>query len=139
MSNEPEMAAGQMKQFFAELFIWWHRQTLSMRLSTRFRGRYVGMDEFGNRYYQHKKKDRRWVIYNGPAEASAIPPGWHGWMHRRTDVPPSADNYQPRGWQLPHKPNLTGTAGAYHPPGSLLSGGQRPRVSSDYDAWSPDS
>lgn len=128
-----------MKQLLLEFFAWWYKQTLGMRVFTALRGRYVGMDELGNRYYRHKKNDRRWVIYNGPAEASAIPPGWHGWMHHRTDTPPSAESYKPRDWQKAHKPNMTGTAGAYHPEGSLLESGQRPRVSSDYDAWSPES
>lgn len=127
-----------MKQFIAELFIWWHHQTLGLRIKTWLKGTYVGSDEAGNRYYIDKKTDRRWVIYNGPAEASAIESGWHGWMHHRVDTPPSEETYQPRDWQKPHKQNLTGTAGAYRPEGSLLSPGERPRVSGDYDAWSPE-
>ncbi|MGN6100847.1 MAG: NADH:ubiquinone oxidoreductase subunit NDUFA12, partial [Devosia sp.] len=27
---------------------------------------------------------------------------------------------------------------AYHPDGSLLNKGERPRVTGDYDAWSPE-
>jgi len=127
-----------MKQFFAELFIWWHGQTMGMRLLTLFRGVYVGSDEAGNRYFRHRRNKRRWVIYNGEAEASAIPPGWHGWMHHRVDTPPSEELYQPRQWQKPHLPNLTGTAAAYRPDGSLLSLKERPRVTGDYDAWSPE-
>ena len=92
----------------------------------------------GNVYYQGKKNGRRWVIYNGPAEASAIPPGWHGWMHYRTDVPPSQSDYTPREWEIPHQPNLTGTAMAYRPDGSILNPQTRPRVTGDYDAWSPE-
>ena len=127
-----------MKQLIAELFIWWHHQTLGMRIKTWLKGSFVGSDEAGNRYYVDRKTDRRWVIYNGPAEASAIPPGWHGWMHHRVDVPPSAEHYQARSWQKPHKPNMTGTAAAYRPDGSLLNKGERPRVTGDYDAWSPE-
>ena len=77
------------------------------------------------------------MIYNGYAEASAIPPGWHGWMHHRTDTPPSAESYKPRDWQKPHQPNLTGTAAAYRPKGSILGAGRRPQVTGDYDAWTP--
>jgi len=127
-----------MKQLLAELFIWWNRETLGMRVWTALAGIYVGSDEFGNRYYKHKRNDRRWVIYNGYAEASAIPPGWNGWIHHRTDTPPSQESYVPRAWQKPHQPNLTGSAGAYRPTGSLLSTGNRPRVTGDYDAWSPE-
>ncbi|MFN3504577.1 MAG: NADH:ubiquinone oxidoreductase subunit NDUFA12, partial [Allorhizobium sp.] len=99
----------------------------------------VGSDEFGNRYYYDKKHDRRYVTYaGGYADASAIPPGWHGWMHHRTDVAPSDAKYEPRAWEKPHQPNLTGTAAAYRPDGSLLNKGERPRVTGDYQAWSPE-
>lgn len=127
-----------MKQFFAELFIWWNRQTMGMRLWTALHGRYVGMDECGNRYFQHRKNDRRWVMFNGPIEASAIPPGWHGWIHHRVDTPPSGETYTPWPWQRAHLANLTGTAMAYRPDGSIVNKAKRPEVSSDYQAWSPD-
>jgi len=131
-----------MKQLFAELFIWWHKETLGTRIWTWRHGKYVGSDETGNRYYRTKnpgkKGDRRWVIYNGAAEASMIPPGWHGWMHYRVDTPPSEERYTPRFWEQPHQPNHTGSARAYRPEGSLLKTGERPRVTGDYDAWSPE-
>ena len=132
------MAQGGFKQFVFEIFGWWHGQTMSTRLFTALRGVKVGEDELGNVYYQGKKDGRRWVIYNGPAEASAIPAGWHGWMHYRTDVPPSQSDYTPREWEKPHQANLTGTAMAYRPDGSILSNQARPRVTGDYDAWSPE-
>ncbi|MBU1175518.1 MAG: NADH:ubiquinone oxidoreductase subunit NDUFA12 [Alphaproteobacteria bacterium] len=125
-------------QLLAELFIWWHKQTLGVRLWTAFQGRYVGSDAMGNRYYRGRKNDRRWVIFNGPADASAIPPGWHGWMHHRTDVPPTEDAYIPHSWEVPHQVNLTGSAAAYRPDGSILNAGRRPKVTGDYEAWSPD-
>ncbi len=127
-----------MKQFFAEIFIWWHKQTFGIRVRTMFKGEFVGTDELGNDYYHHKKNDKqRWVIYNGPAEASAIAPGWHGWIHNRVDRAPTKDNYKPYSWQKPHQPNMSGTANAYRPQGSLLKSGKRAKVSADYDAWSP--
>ncbi len=132
------MAQGGFKQFIFEIFGWWHGQTMSTRLFTALRGVRVGEDELGNVYYQGKKDGRRWVIYNGPADASAIPAGWHGWMHYRTDVPPSKSDYTPRDWEKPHEPNLTGTAMAYRPDGSILTNQTRPRVTGDYDAWSPE-
>lgn len=124
-------------QFLAELFIWWQRQTLGTRFYTWRQGVHVGTDESGNRYYKSKKGDRRWVIYAGQVEASTIPPGWHGWIHHRTDELPDESRYVPRFWEKPHQPNLTGTAEAYRPDSSLLGKGHRARVSADYDAWSP--
>ncbi len=134
-----------MKQFFLQFFTWWQSQTLGTRFYTWRKGERVGSDEAGNVYYRVRggKIDpalgfnRRWVIFNGPAEASKIPPGWHGWLHHRVDVAPSEETYVGKDWQLPHKPNMTGTALAYRPPGALLAGGQHPKVAGDYDAWTP--
>ncbi|MGN6548430.1 MAG: NADH:ubiquinone oxidoreductase subunit NDUFA12 [Pararhizobium sp.] len=132
-----------MKDFLVQFFTWWNGATMGTRLYTRRHGTRVGTDEFGNVYYQggmdSEGRTRRWVIYNGPAEASAIPAGWHGWMHHRTAVAPSDQNYAPREWQKGHQPNLTGTPYAYRPKGSMLSPGHRPRVTGDYDAWTPKS
>ena len=80
--------------------------------------------------------ERRWVIFNGYSEASTVPPSWHGWMHHTVDTPPTQENYKPREWEKPHRPNLTGTAGAYRPPGSTLAANRRPKATGDYKAWS---
>ena len=130
-----------MKQFILELFTWWNRETIGTRFFTWRKGTKVGEDELGNVYYEGPLSTyglrKRWVIYNGYAEASAIPPGWHGWMHHRTDVPPTKQDYKPREWQKAHRANPTGSAAAYRPQGSLAATGERPRVTGDYDAWTP--
>ena len=36
-------------------FTWWNRQTLGTFLKTLFLGKYVGSDEYGNKYYKSKK------------------------------------------------------------------------------------
>jgi NADH:ubiquinone oxidoreductase subunit len=130
-----------MKKFFLQFFTWWNGQTLGTRFNTWRNGTKVGQDEFGNVYYTGGKdgegRTRRWVVFNGYAEASAIPAGWHGWMHYRTDVAPSDQDYKPREWQKPHQPNLTGTSEAYRPDGSISKSGARPKVTGDYDAWTP--
>ena len=132
------MAKSGIKQFLTEIFSWWSGNTWGTRLWIKRFGQYVGSDEFGNRYYQDTKADRRYVTYNGPADASTIPPGWYGWMHHRSNVVPSEAKYQPHPWEKPHQKNLTGTAAAYRPDGSLLNKGERPRVTGDYQAWSPE-
>ena len=128
-----------MKRFLLQFFTWWNGETLGTRFFTWRKGIAVGKDDQGNRYYRNRDGTRRWVIYNGVADASRIPPGWHGWMHHRVDVPPSQEEYAPREWQKPHQPNLTGSPAAYRPKGSLLSGRHRPQVTGDYDAWTPGS
>lgn len=126
-----------MKRLLLIIFTWWNRQTFGTWLHTRFRGAYVGSDEFGNRYYRHRRNDRRWVIYAGYAEASAVPPGWNAWLHHNSDKAPSEAPYTARRWEKPHQPNLTGTPAAYRPPGSMLAADRRPRVTGDYEPWRP--
>jgi NADH:ubiquinone oxidoreductase subunit len=134
-----------MKQFLFTVFTWWNRQTLGTLVSSWLYGELVGEDEFGNRYYRTRGGkidpalgfERRWVIYNGPTEASTIPPAWYGWMHHTVDIPPTMESYTPRAWQKPHRPNLTGTPEAYRPSGSLLGENRRPRATGDYVPWTP--
>lgn len=132
-----------MKNLLLQIFTWWNGQTLGTRFFTWRNGKRVGEDELGNVYYEGGMTSfglpRRWVVYKGYAEASAIPPGWHGWMHYRTDTPPSREDYAAREWQKPHHQNMTGTPFAYKPQGSMDATGQRPRVTGDYDAWTPGS
>jgi len=126
-----------MKSFLLKFFTWWNGQTFGTQLFTWRFGKRVGDDGQGNVFYQNADGSRRWVIYNGEAEASSIPPSWHGWMHHTVDVPPTAERYQPRPWQKPHRPNLTGTPGAHRPTGSTLAQGRRPKATGDYKAWNP--
>jgi NADH:ubiquinone oxidoreductase subunit len=128
---------------FKQLFTWWNGQTVATRFFTWRKGEFVGSDEAGNRYYRAKSAvpqsiaERRWVIYNGVSEASAIPPGWHAWMHHRVDSVPGKSDSSAHPWQKPHLPNLTGTAAAYRPPGSLRSGEGPQRAPADYESWRP--
>ncbi len=107
------------------------------------RGSRVGTDPMGNKYYEAAprkgyKLTRRWVIYKGAPEATKVPPEWHGWLHHQTDIVPKADGLSfRRPWQKPHQPNMTGTTGAYRPPGHILEGGVRDKATGDYEAWSP--
>lgn len=119
----------------SRFFTWWNGATLLTRLVARS-GREVGRDEADNVYYA--VGDRRWVIYNGVADASRIPPDWHLWMHGANMPPPSERPIAAPRWLRPHLPNLTGTAGAHVPSGSLMAGGQRARATGDYEAWSPE-
>ena len=120
-----------------KIFVWWQDATPGTLLTTWFSGTAVGKDTFGNRYYQSKDGKRRWVLYAGTVEASRVPPEWHGWLHYTLDVPPGQRTILRHKWQKPHLPNLTGTQGAYVPPGHLLGGGERAATTADYEAWKP--
>ena len=104
-------------------------------LFTKMRGELVGTDAEGNRYFQDKRlvpgmRRKRWVMYNGVAEASRVPPEWHGWLHGSFDGVPESNLPPPRIWEAEYSPNATGTAKAHRP--------HRDLQDTAYEAWSPD-
>ena len=106
------------------------------------RGKFVGQDLNGNRYYRGQpvgsnRYERRWVMYPGQPEASSVPPEWHGWLHHQMKDPPQAENPLRRSWQRPPQANMTGTDLAYRPPGHTLAAGYRDRATGDYESWTP--
>ena len=128
--------------------------SIGTRLFTWLRGEQVGSDRFGNRYFRLRRKasavipprdktaaslvrEKRWVIYDGEPEASKVPSVWHAWLHHTVQELPSGDAALGYDWQKPHLPNMTGTAQAYRPPGSLLVGGKRAKATGDYEPWRP--
>ncbi len=128
--------------------------TIGTRLFTWMRGELVGEDGFGNCYFHERRapegrRRRRWVLYEGAPEGSAVPAEWNAWLQHRADAPP-ADGAARRPWQRAHIPNLTGTAQAYRPPGDLARGtraegveDERPEgerregVDAPYQPWRP--
>ena len=133
----------QIQQFLLHYFTWWNGANFNTRFYTKRFGVLVGHDEFGNAYYRRPGIDpalgfeRRWVIYNGVAEASMTPPGWNGWLHHTVDVPPTEEDYKSHPWEKPHMGNPTGTPAAIRPDGSTLRAGPRQPTGGDYEAWNP--
>ena len=129
---------------FSEIFSWWGGNTWGTRLYIWRKMKQVGEDGLGNRYYEQVKgvgpvgKPRRFVTYKNGAEASKVPAEWHGWLHYTVDTPPTDQDYQAKPWQKPYQPNMTGTADAYRPDGSILTPASRPRGTGDYKAWRPE-
>ncbi|MGX9357162.1 NADH:ubiquinone oxidoreductase subunit NDUFA12 [Roseobacteraceae bacterium S113] len=115
---------------------WWNGSTLGTQLYTWRKGEKVGEDEAGNMFYQTRDGKRRWVIYNGEAEASRVGPDWHGWLHHTFKDAPTDRPLARKTWEKPHQENVTGTGQAYAPAGSLRRAEPKPR--SDYEAWSPE-
>jgi NADH:ubiquinone oxidoreductase subunit len=134
--------------FFSKLFTWWDGATIGTALFSALNGEHVGTDAQGNEYFRAKRKpaqgtsagnERRWVMYNGPNDASRVPPEWHGWLHHSYDELPQSHLPPPKIWQVDYTPNATGTAAAYRPQGALERGGKRAAATGDYEAWSPGS
>jgi len=115
---------------------WWNGATLNTLIYTSRKGVKVGEDEQGNSFYRTRDGKKRWVIFNGEAEASRVSPDWHGWLHYTYDEPPTDKPLPHKSWEKPHSENLTGTALAYAPAGSIRR--EAPAERSDYEAWSPE-
>ncbi|KAJ6627493.1 NDUFA12-domain-containing protein [Mycena sp. CBHHK59/15] len=110
-------------------------------------GRLVGMDQFGNRYFENYNAEeevpgrQRWVdLAQHHYHASQVPPEWHSWISHIRKDPPNEDAVvvaSRRDWQWygcllcmfpPWTENLTGTRGAYKPYNTVA-----PKI----NAWEP--
>jgi NADH:ubiquinone oxidoreductase subunit len=117
--------------FLKQIFTWWHKQTVGTFIYTFLTGKFLGKDEFGNKYYSNSK-GKRWVIYSNNIESSKIPPEWHSWIHFISRNPPINEEKK-FFWQKPYQENLTGTKNAYKPEGSLLSNSKK--NNKKYETW----
>lgn len=135
-------------QFLRMIVTWWHSYTFGTAFFTWRRGRLVGTDSQGNRYYVDKKgasingKPRRWVIFNGDIEASRVPPEWHGWLHYTVDKTPLDNTPASKAWHKPHQINQTGLPQAHKPAHQKATGqasgqAQNQPSSTNYQAWQP--
>ncbi|MEI4234529.1 NADH:ubiquinone oxidoreductase subunit NDUFA12 [Roseovarius sp. D22-M7] len=115
---------------------WWNGQTLNTQFYTWRYGERVGEDAQGNVFYQTSDGKRRWVIFNGEAEASRVDANWHGWLHHTYKEPPTEKPLARKPWEKEHVENLTGTALAYAPAGSIRR--DEPVERRDYEAWTPE-
>ena len=109
-------------------FTWWNRQTFGTFLKTLFFGKFVGKDEFGNKYYKSKQNER-WVIYSNNIEATKITSDWFMWMHHTIDKIPD-NNEKKYNWQKNHSENKTGTKDSYKP--TKIKKGDKLRK---YETW----
>lgn len=135
-----------MIEFIKRIFIWWHDSTLGTAFTLwRRKARKVGEDEQGNVYYEEGAdasfsdgRKRRWVVYHGVAEASRVPPDWHGWLHHMWDDTPTDAPMPLKKFEKPYLPNMTGTALAYRPKGSISRATEPGSVDDTYEAWTPE-
>jgi len=95
------------------IFTWWNRQTFGTFLKTLFLGKFVGSDDYGNKYYQSKKNER-WVIYAKNIEATKITSDWYLLIHHTIDKTPNSNDAKYL-WQKKHLENQTGTVNRFKP------------------------
>ena len=120
-----------MTNFLRQIFTWWHKQTIGTLIYTLINGKYIGKDQFENKYYI-SSEGKRWVIYKDTIESSKIPAEWHSWLHYMCQNKP-ADNAIKYTWQKKHEENLTGSSKAYRPEGSLVNASKK--NIKKYESW----
>jgi NADH:ubiquinone oxidoreductase subunit len=110
-------------------------------LWARFKGKEVGHDEFGNRYFEMRQadywgKNRRICIYNGNPEATKIPAEWHGWMHYKYNFETVKKLENKYIWQSKHIPLISDVLDKVT---ARLKGTrtQRQKEQRRYDSWKP--
>ena len=99
--------------FLKIIFTWWNKQTFGTFLKTLFFGKFVGSDQYGNKYYK-SKNDERWVVYSTNIEATKITSEWYLWIHHTVDKIPN-NNTSKFNWQKIHLENQTGTINNHKP------------------------
>ena len=114
--------------FLKMIFTWWNRQTLGTFFKTLFLGKFVGSDEYGNKYYK-SKNDERWVVYSSDIEATQITSDWYLWIHHTIDKIPDKKNSK-FNWQKKHLENQTGTSNSYKP--VKIS---KENIKKNYETW----
>lgn len=85
-------------------------------------GKLVGVDKFGNKYYQNDfyfYGRNRWVEYDRRVhleyDGSMVPAEWHNWLHYICDDPPTLNPRVQYKWMIDHTENLTGSNKCYVP------------------------
>uniref|UniRef100_A0A8J2RMF4 NADH dehydrogenase [ubiquinone] 1 alpha subcomplex subunit 12 n=1 Tax=Daphnia galeata TaxID=27404 RepID=A0A8J2RMF4_9CRUS len=98
-------------------------------------GTVVGKDKYGNTYYENNRYfvgRNRWVIYNDNVymdyDGSQVPAEWYGWLHYKTDLPPTVKPPVHYKWMIDHIENKSGTQEAYMPYSTT-----KPKI----QAWDP--
>ncbi|XP_066949657.1 probable NADH dehydrogenase [ubiquinone] 1 alpha subcomplex subunit 12 [Macrobrachium rosenbergii] len=92
------------------------------RIDTLKVGTLVGEDVNGNKYYEDDKLmlgRNRWVVYHPKYgvdyDPSSVSAEWFGWLHHKTDQPPTKVPPKNYPWIAPFQENVTGTEDAYTP------------------------
>jgi NADH:ubiquinone oxidoreductase subunit len=85
-------------------------------------GTLVGVDKYGNKYFQNDRYfygKNRWVEYNEKVgfdfDPSQVPAEWHNWLHYMVDDNPNTKPRVHHHWQIDHVENATGSQYQYTP------------------------
>ncbi|GAB4821394.1 hypothetical protein N2152v2_008440 [Parachlorella kessleri] len=93
----------------------------------------VGMDQFGNKYYENSEKQivrDRWVVYAGAThyntqEPTTVPAEWHGWLNHSTDANPTNADFKRPIYAVEAMGNPTAGPDRHMPKGSWFNAERR--------------
>ena len=75
-------------------------------------------------------------MYSGIIQRAS--PGWNAWLRGTIADLPDKSLPTRRAFEQPPQVNVTGTAAAFRPAGSIEKSGVRAAATGDYQAWKPD-
>ena len=112
---------------------------LGTLIYTLFKGKEVGKDKLGNRYFISKNKPfRKWVLYKNNKNPTTIPVNWQLWLtdDDYNSLPGEEGSNQKYAWEKNRIKNYTGTVNAYHPT-KKLNEKQNTNKKLKYKNWNP--
>ena len=85
-------------------------------LYTLLKGKKVGQDNQGNKFFIHKKnKKKRWVLYKKQIDPTSLEIKWQIWLTENDKEKEIIINKTEFKWQKNEKTNATETLDSYHP------------------------
>ena len=104
---------------------------------TKVFGKFVGKDDFGNKYYITRDNKKKWVLYAKENDASNVTSAWHLWLtNDNVNIP--IKNDKNLSWQKKHIPNRTGSEEAYKPKGVITKKiHAKNKETKLYNSWIP--
>lgn len=102
-----------------------------------FRGKKVGQDKIGNKFYVHKEiQSKKWVLYKNNIDPTSLEVKWQIWLTSTNSNLPTTIEKSNFIWQKDKQPNLTGTVDSYHP--KINKGNKNIPKENKNSTWNPE-
>ena len=103
-----------------------------------FKGKKIGQDKAGNKFYVHKKnKNKKWVLYKYNIDPTSLTVKWQVWLtNKNNELLVNEENSFK--WQKNKQPNVTGTINSYHPKGNIDKRNKNIMKENKNSIWDPE-
>merc|ERR1712137_114395 len=122
-------------------FIKWIKHLMTYNIVKK--GRLVGTDEFGNKYYENSKEQYgrdRWVILaegKRRYDPTQVPAEWHSWLHHVSNKSSEQMKQYVPCYKKQHYENLTGTDLSYKATNQVFNPRFKATKFKPADIWVP--